>query len=67
MTQEEINFTREEMKKEEAAAQGWTYLGDDGLWEYWENKGVIFWFSASDIGAGSETNMYTRKQIRMDG
>lgn len=66
MTQEEINFTREALKKAEAANKGWKFKGTDGLWEYWENGEVIFWFSARDIGSGSDTNIYTKKQIRMN-
>ncbi|GIV34622.1 MAG: hypothetical protein KatS3mg031_2157 [Chitinophagales bacterium] len=66
MSQEEINFTRKELKKAEAANKGWKYKGTNGFWEYWENGDVVFWFSAKEIGSGSDTNIYTKKQIRMN-
>lgn len=66
MAQEEINFIREELKKAAAANKGWKFMGVDDLWEYWENGEVVFWFSAREIGSGSDTNIYTKKQIRMN-
>ncbi len=66
MKQEEINFTRNQLKTAEAAKQGWKYKGNDGLWDYWENGDVIFWFSGREVGSGSDTHIYTKKQVRMD-
>lgn len=65
MTQEEINFTRQELKKAETANKGWKFIGIDGLWEFWENGDVVFWFSAREIGSGSDTHICTKKHIRM--
>jgi hypothetical protein len=66
MSQEEINFTREVLKKSQASNGGWKYKGNDGLWEYWENGEVVFWFSGREAGSGSDTHIYTKKQIRMN-
>lgn len=66
MSQEEINFTREVLKKSQASKGGWKYKGNDGLWEYWENGDIVFWFSGRETGSGSDTHIYTKKQIRMN-
>ncbi len=66
MSQEEINFTREVLKKSQASNGGWKYKGNDGFWEYWENGDIVFWFSGKETGAGSDTDIYTKKQIRMN-
>lgn len=65
MTREEINFTREALKKAEATNKGWKSKGTDGFWEYWEYGEVVFWFSGRENGSGSDSDIYTKKQIGM--
>ncbi len=61
MKQDEVDFTRQELKKAETNKKGWQFMGVNGLWEYWLNANVIVMFPApNDMNIGGDCTIYKK-------